>query len=130
MTGRLRLVPGLRVHDATVISVQLGVVCSVEFRRLEGSHVRLVMLESSEFGVVGLRNSAIVSTVQVFVMNEHANEVAVDHWRTLVGGEFAPSAADIASLSRTARLLVGIDCSFGGALAVMCDAARVEEIAS
>ena len=39
-----------------------------------------------------------------------------------------PSAADIASLGRTGRLLVSIDCSFGGALAVMCDAVRVDEI--
>lgn len=130
MTGRLRLVPGLRVHDATVISVQLGFVCCVEFRRLEGSHVRLVMLECSEFGVVGLRNFAIVSTVQAFAMAENAQEVTADHWRTLVGGDFEPSAADIVGLSRTARVLVSIDCSFGGALAVMCDSARVEEIAS
>lgn len=119
--------PDLRVHDGTLISVQLGVLCSVEFRRLDGTNTRLVMTECSEFGVVGLRKFAIVSTVQAFAMNEHAEEVAVDHWRTLVGGDFDPSAADIASLSRTARVLVSIDCSFGGALAVMCDSVQVEE---
>ncbi len=111
-----------------MISVQLGVVSTVEFRRLDGSHTRLVMTDCSEFGAVGLRNSAIVSTVQAFGMNQHAEEVTVDHWRTLVGGDFDPSAADIAGLSRTARVLVSIDCSFGGALAVMCDSVRVEEL--
>lgn len=126
--GALRLVPGLRVHDATMLSVQFGVVCSVEFRRSDGSHTRLVMTECSEFGVVRLRHLAIVSTVQAFAMNERAEEATVEHWRTLVGGDFEPSAADIASLGRTGRLLVSIDCSFGGALAVMCDAVRVDEI--
>ena len=128
--GVFRLIPGLRVHDAAVTSVRLGQSSAIEFRRLDGSCVRLAMSGCSEFGTIGFRSSAIVSTVQVFSLADHLEEVPIAGWRTLVGDDFIPSADEISALSRTARLLVSISCSYGGELAVMCDSVAVEELAS
>ena len=69
-----RLVPGLRAHDATITSLLLARRTAVEFQRLDGSSVRLVMSDCSGFGSTGLRNWPIVSTVQVFKLAEQTHE--------------------------------------------------------
>lgn len=89
---------------------------AVEFQRLDGSSVRLVMADCSGFGSTGLRSWPIVSTVQVFELAEHAHEVSAVDWQTLVGGDFSPSQAEISKMSSSAPRLVTISCAFGGAL--------------
>ena len=115
----LRLIPGLRVHDAVVERVVLGAQSELSFARSDGSRVVLTINECVAWGAIGLRSQPIVSTVQEFDLEEGPQFVPQAAWNTLVAGDFEPDATAIISFCAQRPRLVFIECSFGGSLAFL-----------
>jgi hypothetical protein len=113
----LRLIDGLRVHDATIEQIILGEPCVVRFRRVDGSFVELRMRSCTRYGAASLMSQPIVNTVQKFDVKAYVlppDEVHAllpdygrmdDSWREMVGD---------------ARFVVGMSFSYGGDLAIAC----------
>ncbi|MDP3234102.1 MAG: hypothetical protein Q8S33_08130 [Myxococcales bacterium] len=116
----LRLIPGLRVHDAVVERVVLGAQSELSFARSDGSRVELTMKDCAGWGAIGLRSQPIVLTVQEFKLEEGPQFVPQEAWNTLVAGDYEPDGKAITSFCAQRPRLVFIDCSFGGSLALLC----------
>ncbi|MBL8918054.1 MAG: hypothetical protein JNJ54_04265 [Myxococcaceae bacterium] len=124
----LQLIPGLRVHDATVLRVMLcQPECLLEFERVDGSKVGLVLNGCSAFGVVGLRERAIVLSVEAYHLRDDKPPPTDEHWRTLVGGDYQPGAHEFDRYRSANDYLVSVNNSFGGALVILCRSFVVEE---
>lgn len=125
----LQLIPGLRVHDARLFRVTLAQDESwFDFSRTDGSRVRLLLWGCDAFGVVGLRERAVVLSVEVFLLSDQGASPDEEHWRTLVGADYQPSAADIEEYRRRASHLIWINNSLGGSVAVLCQGFHVKEL--
>lgn len=116
----LRLIPGLRVHDAVVEHLVLGSQSELSFARSDGSRVVLTMKDCAAWGAIGLRSQPIVLTVQEFKLEEGPQLVPQEVWNTLVAGDYEPDAKAITSFCAQRPRLVFIECSFGGSLALLC----------
>ena len=123
------LVPG--VHDGRISTftfadrdyLHLGI------KTPQGNSIDVELSGIGEMNVRDLWNGAIVATIyawKVRSMSRTSWDVPNSGWSLLFANRLAPSdikeAAARIALSRPQSLLVQVECSYGGALAVVCDA--------
>jgi hypothetical protein len=127
---------GVRAHDSTLVKFVVS-EAKLEFgmRRLSGDIVGVELSGVREFSVVELWNGAIVS--EFWVWNVHSVpetswSTPDSAWNVLFSNRMSVSdakreAAKIA-LARPKAFLVQLACSYGGAVAAVCDRIGVFEI--
>jgi hypothetical protein len=130
------MLPGARAHDSTLVKFVVSET-SLEFgmRRLSGDIVTVELFGAGEFSVVELWSHAIVSEFWVWnvgsVPEAQWNAPGMA-WNLLLSNRLGLSdakreAAKVA-LARPESFLVQLACSYGGAVAAVCDRIRVFEI--
>jgi hypothetical protein len=121
----LRLIEGLRVHDATIEQMVLGEPCVVRFRRVDGSLVELRMRSCTRYGAASLMSQPIVNTVQKFDVK--ADVLPPDEVHALLP-DYGPMGESWRQMVGDARFVVGTGFSYGGDLAIACSEIEVVEL--
>ena len=127
---------GARAHDSTLVKF-VASEASLEFqmRRLSGDIVTVELYDAREFNVVDLWNGAIVSEFWVWKVASVPKaswSVPDSAWNVLFSNRLSTpdamrEAAKIA-VARPDAFLVQLACSYGGAVAAVCNRIGVFQI--
>jgi hypothetical protein len=125
------MVVGPRVHDSALKSLAYSDVGSLRLtvERTSGEAVSIELSGVTELNFAGFRSGAIISDISVWPVTnipESAWDVPDSPWNVLFSGLLEPASRPVAA-SRIAQerpdaQIVCVLCSYGGALAAVCDA--------
>jgi hypothetical protein len=125
---------GDRAHDSSLIKFVVSET-SLEFgmRRLSGDLVTVELYGVGEFSVVELWKGAIVSEFWVWkvgLVPEASWSIPDSAWNILFSNRLRDAKREAAkiALARPESFLVQLACSYGGAVAAVCDRIGVFEM--
>lgn len=125
---------GISIHDGVICDLSLSNdECSIRIKKNDGNSSELYFLGIIDICLNGLRNNAVISDIYVWSIGGVPADIwgKVDGvWETLWGGflttEGAMRQVEILKVSKPGSCVVHVECSYGGAIALICESIEFE----